>query len=310
MKVCLLGCYGFLGSHILRHLVDEGHAVTGIDRLAFIPEWRKHIIPAGFQSATAELIDHSAVIETHLNNSDVIIFAAGNPAPASTSFDLLFGEEFRVLVNILECLAKHNRKARLVFISSGGTVYGRRERGSLCREHEALHPISMYGVLKAACENAIGAYMAQYGLQATILRVANPYGTGQNPDARQGFIPVVLKKLILNEEIRLFGDGNARRDFIYIDDLMRFISCVLKTATSETVFNVGSGKGVSMNAVIRQAAEIAGGKPKIRRLDNRPQDLDWNALSVEKAERCFGWRPSVSLEDGLRSTYRWLEKIL
>jgi len=310
MKVCLLGCYGFLGSHILHHLVSGGHDVTGIDRIASVPEWRKHLVPSAFKAVTAELVDCHANLGAHLDHSNVIIFAAGNPSPAGSSFDLLFGEELRVLVNILEYIAQHNKEARLIFISSGGTVYGRRVYGTLCCEHEALDPISMYGVLKVACENAIGAFMAQYGIQATILRVANPYGTGQNPDGVQGLIPVVIKKLILNEEIMVFGDGRVYRDFIHIDDINRMLGSILKAETNETVINVGSGKGVAIRDVIQLAAEITGHVPKIRHLPMRPQDLEWNALSIERAEHCFGWRPEVPLEDGMRSMYRWLRQFM
>ena len=220
MKVGVLGCHGFIGSHILRRLTDIGVDVIGIDRYASIPPWRKEIIPSEFKSINGDLLDVS-YMEENLQKIDVIIFACGNPSPASASFDLLFSEELRIVVNILDFMVAKNQNAKLIFISSGGTIYGRRPHGSLCDENDPLDPISMYGVMKVACEKSVGAYSAQYGLKSVILRVANPYGIGQNPNGNQGLIPVVLNKLFFDDEIKIWGSGEIFRDYFFIEDLWK-----------------------------------------------------------------------------------------
>lgn len=309
MTVGLLGCYGFLGSHILKALCDANIAVTGIDRYNSVPAWRKAIVPPGFKATPGDLMDEQTHAET-LGTVDAIVFAAGNPVPTSTSFDLLFGEELRIVVNLLAFLARENPGAKLVFISSGGTVYGDRPIGALCREDEPLSPVSLYGVMKAACENAIRVYARRYGLNATILRAANPYGPGQNPKAAQGLVPVVLYKLISGEKIDIWGDGHVYRDYFYVEELGRLVAMIVQGGFSGGTFNAGSGRGVSVMEIVELAAAVTGRVSDIRFHPPRPQDLHWNALSTEKTRQQFGWEPRVPLEEGLAETARWIRACL
>jgi UDP-glucose 4-epimerase len=308
MKVGILGCHGFIGSQILRRLIDIGVDVIGIDRYASIPPWRKEIIPPEFKSINGDILDVS-FMEENLQKIDVIIFACGNPSPASASFDLLFGEELRIVVNILDYMASKNQNARLIFISSGGTIYGRRPHGVLCHENDLLDPISMYGVMKVACEKSVGAYSAQYGLKSVILRVANPYGIGQNPNGNQGLIPVVLNKLFFDNEIKIWGSGDIFRDYFFIEDLSNLVALIIKNHEVTGIYNVGSGKGVSTLEIINLAADIANRKPRIKYLKARPQDLEWNALSINKTCKKFGWDLKVPLEVGIRKMYEWIQKV-
>lgn len=309
MKVGILGCHGFIGSHILRKLTDIGVDVIGIDRYASIPSWRKIIIPPTFMAVTGDLLEVD-VIEENLLKVDVIIFSAGNPSPASVSFDLLFNEELKIVINILDFMAMKNKSAKLIFISSGGTVYGRRSRGVLCHEEDSLDPISMYGVMKAACENSIRVYTRQHGIDAVILRVANPYGPGQNPNANQGLIPVVIKKLFTGEKINIWGDGHIYRDYFFIEELCNLIAMIVQKDYESGIYNVGSGKSISILDIVELAAAVTGCTPDIQFHPPRPQDLKWNALSIEKTRKQFGWHPSVSLEEGIRRTCLWLENSL
>ncbi|MFC1516100.1 NAD-dependent epimerase/dehydratase family protein [Thermodesulfobacteriota bacterium] len=309
MKVGLLGCYGFIGSHILKTLSDQNIAVVGIDRYATVPSWRKGIVPPNFKAIAGDLIDEQIFVET-LDTAETIIFAAGNPVPATHSFDLLFGEELRIVINLLEFMAKENPNARLVFISSGGTVYGHRPEGTFCHEDEPLAPVSFYGVMKAACENSIRVHARQFGLGATILRVANPYGPGQNPNANQGLIPVVIKKLLAGEKINIWGDGHIYRDFFFVEDLCSLIAMIVQKNYDGGIYNVGSGKGTSVLDIVKLAAAVTGCTPDIQFHPPRPQDLKWNALSIEKTRKLFGWEPGVPLEEGIVETTKWIKMCL
>jgi len=309
MKVGLLGCHGFIGSHILRTLTDRNIAVVGIDRYGTVPTWRKGIVPLYFNAIAGDLIDEQIFTET-LCAVETIIFAAGNPIPASKSFDLLFGEELRIVINLLEFMLKKNPKARLVFISSGGTVYGHRSEGTLCKEDEPLAPVSLYGVMKAACENSIRVYAKQFGLKAAILRVSNPYGPGQNPNANQGLIPVVIKKLLTGEKINIWGDGHIYRDYFFIEDLCNLIAMIIQKDCEGGVYNVGSGKGISVLDIVKLAAAVTDCTPDIQFHPSRPQDLRWNALSIQKTRKQFGWQPGVSLVEGITETAKWIKMCL
>lgn len=308
MKVGILGCYGFIGSHILKRLVENNVDVIGIDRYDSIPPWRKGIIPSGFKSIKGDLLDIDC-IEENLAKVDVVIFACGNPNPSSSSFDLLFSEELRTLINILDFMVTKNRKAKLIFISSGGTVYGHHTYGTLCHEDDPLEPISMYGVMKLAGEKSIGTYSSQYGLKSIILRVANPYGIGQNPNGNQGLIPVVLKKLFLGDEINIWGSGDIFRDYFFVEEFSDLIAQIVQKDETAGIYNVGSGKPASTLEIINHAADIVNCKPCIKYLKARPQDLKWNALSIDKICRQFDWAPKVSLEAGILKTFEWIRNL-
>jgi UDP-glucose 4-epimerase len=309
MKVGVLGCYGFIGSNVLRRLLEMDVEVVGIDRHASIPPWRRENIPGSFPAICADLLDWSS-IEDHLVAVDLIVFAAGNPVPSSTSFDLLFNEEFRIILNLLDFMVEKNSNARLLFISSGGTVYGRRAHGVLCSEADPLEPVSLYGAMKLVCEKAIGVYGAQYGLKTIILRLANAYGFGQNPKGRQGLICVVLKRLLMDEEINIWGNGLSYRDYVFIEDVNDLVELLVKNEGITGIYNVGFGRGVSTLEIIDLASRISGRKPSLRFLEARSQDLDWNALSIVKATREFGWKPRVPLDVGVRRMHNWMVKLL
>jgi len=309
MRVSVLGCYGFIGSHILSQLVKSGINAIGIDRYDSIPPWRKETIPPEFKIIKGDLLDVS-LIERDIQGVDMLIFACGNPSPTNSSFDLLFSEELRTLVNILGFIAIKSPNTRLIFISSGGTVYGPRATGHLCCEDESLEPISMYGVMKLAAEKTIGSYSAQYGLKSIILRLANPYGIGQNPNGSQGLIPVVLKKLFLGEKISVWGSGDIFRDYFFVEDLSKLIMQILQNNQATGIYNVGSGKATSTIEIINHAADIANCKPIIDYLEARPQDLKWNTLSIDKTCKQFKWRPEVDLKEGMLRTSEWIRQLI
>ena len=307
MRIGLLGCYGFIGANILKRLIESNHDVVGVDRYVSVPQTRSNLVPAGFKAISADIIDATSFV--HLRDVEVIIFAAGNPAPASSSFDLLFGDELRVIVQLLEFMAHDNPTAKFIFISSGGTVYGPKDNNEFCFESEKLHPVSLYGVMKASCEIAIEAYAYQYGLKSIILRVANPFGIGQDPNANQGLIPVVLKKLILGEEIKVWGKADTYRDYFFIDDFCDLIERIIIKDTVEGIYNVGSGKAVSIMEIITVAAEISKTQPQIKFEAARSQDIRWNVLSIEKAHNILHWEPKTSLEAGISKVYNWINNL-
>ncbi len=302
MRVVLLGCHGFIGSHILKALSDQQVRVSGIDRYDTVSFWRKDIVPEGFKATCGDLVDDD-IYTGNLEDADTIIFAAGNPIPANRSFDLLFGVELRIVIKLLEFLADRNPNARFIFISSGGTVYGERPEGTLCREDDLLEPISLYGVMKLSCEKSIEVYAQKHKLRATILRVANPYGPGQNPNAGQGLIPVVIKKLLAGQSLDIWGDGRTFRDYFFVEDLAQFIAMIVQKDHEGGIYNVGSGKGgVSALEIIDLAASATGCEPIIRFHPLRSQDLHWNALSIDKINQEFGWQPKVPIDKGIEIT--------
>ena len=196
---------------------------------------------------------------------------------------------------------------RFVFFSSGGTVYGDGRPGERFCEDAPLSPKSYYGISKRMVEEFIQFEHRTDGLTYLILRPSNPYGPGQRPDGRQGLVAVALGKVLSGETLEVWGDGEAVRDYIYIDDLSAIVSRLLLADVSKEVINIGSGIGHTVNEVL-DAIRTATGRPlAVRYLEKRKADVSSVVLSVEKLSR-FVELERVGLQEGIRRFYAYLQR--
>jgi len=194
---------------------------------------------------------------------------------------------------------------RVVFVSSGGTVYGVPTSVPISEDHPTT-PICSYGIVKLAVEKYLHLFRHLHGLESVVLRLANPYGERQHPQASQGVIAVFLAKALRGEPLDIWGDGSVVRDYVYISDVVRALLAAMVYEGVHRVFNIGSGHGSSVNEVVA-AIETAIGVPAERRyLDARPFDVQTNVLSIERAQRELSWTPQVELLEGISSTAAWL----
>jgi UDP-glucose 4-epimerase len=196
--------------------------------------------------------------------------------------------------------------ARVVFISSGGTIYGVPNRIPV-DENKSTDPLCSYGISKLAIEKYLALFNHLYGLNYVILRPSNPYGRYQNPQAIQGVISVFCNKMIKNEVVNIWGDGSVIRDYIYIDDLVEALVLAgeSESALSE-IFNIASGVGLSLNALIGRIEKVLGKKAKIERSYSRSLDVPEIVLDVAKAKRIINWQPKIDITSGLKKTHYWL----
>lgn len=199
---------------------------------------------------------------------------------------------------------------RTVFLSSGGTVYGRTTGAAVGEEHPA-NPIGVYGMGKLATEQYAGLLQRTHNFDIRIARLSNPYGTNINRGRAQGAASIFARQIIARDEICLMGDGSVVRDYIDVENAARALYLLMRVeltdVSSSTIFNVGSGEGLSLVELITLLEEIIGVQARIRRVGGRHFDVPYNVLDIRKIGLIAGWRPSIGTRDGLA---RLVKKIL
>ncbi len=300
MKVLIIGGTGFIGTHIVDQFIPLSADIIVLSRSG---ECLRPPLP-NVTYITGSLSDRSS-LKKALNGVDTVVHAASSTVPSTANKNPVHDIESNLIATVI--LLEEMRKAdvkRLVFISSGGTVYGIPQHLPISETHP-LKPISSYGIVKVAIENYIQMEAAQHGLAYVILRAANPYGPRQNGKGVQGVIGTFLHKIINNEEIEIWGDGSVIRDFIYIEDLAR----LCRSAAIEDlngIYNVGSGAGHSLNEIIEIISTVMGRNIVPSRIEARAYDVPKSVLDISCAQQAFNWSPLVNLEQGIRETLKWL----
>lgn len=194
---------------------------------------------------------------------------------------------------------------KLVYLSSGGTVYGNPHYVPINEAHPT-DPISSYGITKLAIEKYIQMFARQKKFHASILRVSNPFGEFQSFSDGQGVISTFLWKALNGETIEIWGDGKAVRDYIYVGDVCDAIIAALGYRGQKITFNIGSGAGLSVLDILRSIEKIVGFSADVRHLDTRPTDVRVSVLDCVLALEEMGWKASTTLLDGLLKTKEWM----
>lgn len=299
MKTLVLGGCGFIGSHLVDTLLSSGHKVRVLDRG---PELYRAPLP-NVDYRLAAFSDLSSLAEA-LEDVEVVYHLISTTVPSTSNLDPIADVQDN-LINTLRLLQLMVQKhiPKIVFLSSGGTVYGIPDAVPISENH-LLHPICSYGVVKVAIENYLHMFHQLHGLEFVILRASNPYGERQGHTGVQGVIGTSIAKILANEPIEIWGDGNIVRDFIYVSDLAEF--CVLAGQTHVTgTYNAGSGIGYSINEIVDTLSRITEKRMKSINKIGRVYDVPEVVLDIAQATKVFGWQPKVSLESGLALTWNW-----
>jgi len=303
MKVLVLGGNGFIGSHVVDQLLAIGHKVRVFDRS---PErYRKPLKQVEYR--TGHFGDTFQMAEA-LQGVDAVCHLISTTVPGTSNLDPVADVQSN-LVNTLYLLEQMRKKGvrRILYLSSGGTVYGNPESSPVSEDHP-LMPISSYGVVKVAIEKYLLMYQQLYGLQPIVLRPSNPYGIRQGHTGVQGLIGTFLSRALAGETLEIWGDGSIVRDYICISDLVRL--CV-KALDSDVcgVFNAGSGDGHSINDIISMIRYLSNEDLQINYSEGRSFDVKEVVLDISRASRQFNWQPEVTLLDGMRAQFSWLKSL-
>ena len=301
MKVLLVGGSGFIGSHLCDVLLRGGHEVRVYSR-----ELEKYRQPlAEVEYMLGDFSDQFALSEA-LIGIDCVVHLISSTVPGTSNIDPAADIATNLVptVNLLD-LMRHTGPSRLVFLSSGGTVYGDPESLPVAEDHP-LRPTCSYAIVKIAIEQYLAMYRKLYGIQSIVLRASNPYGPRQGRLNVQGLIATFLSRVHEGKPLEIWGDGEIVRDYFYVSDLAELC---LRAVESEAfgIYNAGSGIGTSINEVLELVAKVTGIEPEVRKLPSRKFDIGQIYLDIRAAQDTFSWQPEVELRDGIARHWQWLK---
>lgn len=299
-KCLVLGAAGFMGTHLCAALSRAGYRVRAFDRPV-----APHVAEARSRTAI-EWMYGDFVNRDDLGRAiadcNTVFHLISTTLPKTSNDNPYYDVDTNLkgTLHLLD-LARAMRVQRIVFVSSGGTVYGRPASIPISESH-ATNPICSYGVIKLAIEKYLSYYSDVHGVPSVVLRVANPYGEGQRPDAAQGAIAVFLAHAMAGREIEIWGDGSVVRDYLHVSDLVDMLIRASQYQGNHVVVNVGSGRGRSITEIL-DMIQLLLARP-VRRvfMPARAFDVPVNVLDCSLARQLFNWVPRVSLEDGLAHT--------
>ncbi|MGE1175779.1 NAD-dependent epimerase/dehydratase family protein [Pseudomonas sp. BW7P1] len=308
MKILIFGGGGFIGSAIADRLLADGHSLRIFERPR-VEAYRKFETTESVEWVTGDLMSKHDVTEA-IDGMDAVLHLVSTTLPKTSNDDPIYDVQSN-LVATLQMLEAMVTKgvSRIVFISSGGTVYGAPNYLPVDEKHPTDPQVS-YGITKLAIEKYLLMYQHLHGIKATVLRVTNPYGERQRVETAQGAVGVFLSRALKNESIQVWGDGSVTRDYIYVSDVAEAFALALKYEGPHSVFNISSGKGVSINELIERIETVLGGAIDKLYLSGRSYDVPINVLDNTLAAQELNWTPKVGLEEGLNLTSAWMKRTL
>lgn len=305
MKCAVLGGTGFIGSHLINALIAQGYEVSSLTR--HIPSQNTILSDEAMAQVRWHMGDYEnrEDVKETLEGADICFHLISSSLPGNSNKDPSWDISTNVCnsLQVMELAVSLGLKG-LYFVSSGGTIYGDPQVLPIPEEHP-LEPTCSYGVSKLAIEKYLALFERLYRLPYKIIRLANPYGPGQDVNKAQGAVSVFIERSRNRLPIEIWGDGSNVRDYIYIDDAIRGIIALMGYEGKQRIFNLGSGQGRSLLEVIAEISKWVDPMPDVKFLPAREFDLKANVLDISKAQSCFGFEPIVPFDNGIRRTLEW-----
>ncbi len=299
----VIGGGGYIGSHLVPLLLATGRRVTVLDCKTAPPSHlsREAVFVTGDFACREQICP---LLDFH----EEVIHLAYTTVP-NTSFDNPLGDLLQNLPSAVQLFSEAAvRKLRLIFVSSGGTIYGEALNLPISEDHP-VNPISPYGVTKLTLEKYAHLFAVTKGLKVICVRPANAFGVGQAPYTGQGFIATAIASALSGRPVRIFGQRGTVRDYIYVTDIASGIVHALERGRLSEIYNIGSGEGRSNMDIIEASAPLLkalGHDIEVEHLPERVFDVQANVLCSKKLKEHTGWMPKVNFCDGLEKTICWL----
>jgi UDP-glucose 4-epimerase len=313
MRVLVTGGAGFIGSHIVDALLASGHEPSVVDDLS---SGSRENLPEGVPVFEADIRDRTALAAAFEGSRpEAVCHHAAQVSVGRSVNDPAADAEINI-VGMLNVIAEAVRVGadRFVFASSGGALYG--ETSEAADESTPATPISPYGIAKWMGERYLGWAAAEWGLAAVSLRYSNVYGPRQSLEGEAGVVAAFCRDLEAGKPLRIFGDGLQTRDFVYAGDVARANLAALEKAQKGQcpAINVCSGAAIDINVLAEMLSELVAERMGRDRLETEPPgheqaragDIRHSLLDPSAAAQLLGWRPRVTLREGLEETVAWL----
>jgi UDP-glucose 4-epimerase len=306
MKVLVTGGAGFIGSHVVDRLVEEGHDVVVVDNLA--TGKRKNVNRA---ASLYKLDILSRRLERVFRNErpNIVIHLAAQVSVRRSVDDPVVDAQVNVLgtLNVLQQAVKHGAR-KVVFSSSGGAIYGEQEIYPAPESHPT-NPLSPYGISKLCGEHYLSYFQRVSGIQAVSLRYANVYGPRQDPDGEAGVVAIFIQRMLNNEQPIINGNGRQTRDFVFVDDVAE-ANLAAMGQEAQGVYNVGTGTETSINELFRMLAELTGSHCKEVHGPAKAGEQMRSVVDASKIKQELGWDSRVDLAEGLKKTVAYFREKL
>ena len=305
-KALVTGGAGFIGSHLVDGLLSRGYDVAVVDNLSS-GQLRNLNHQATFYHA--ELNDARLNQIVQRERPEIVFHLAAQSSVRQSAIDPVADADANVMGTIrLIAAAAAEGVEKFVFSSTGGAIYGDPETIP-CNEHTPVNPLTPYALSKYVGEQYLELFHETYGLDYTILRYANVYGPGQNPDGEAGVIAIFTGMMLGDRRPQIFGDGLQERDFIYVSDVVQANLAAINRGHGKT-YNIGTGQQVSVARIYEMLQEITGFDQEPDYRPRRTGEVLHIALDSTRAEKELRWSPEVSLEEGLRRSVDYVRAAL
>ena len=307
MHILISGGAGFIGSHLVRLLLDRKHTIVVLDNLSAGAS--EHLMGLDVAFWKQDICKSDIVQQIVFEKFDVIVHLAAQTMVDASIKDPIYDASENIMgtLNVLE--AARQCGARVIFASTAAAYGDVVEDNLPVLESHELSPQSFYGLTKVGVEKYLALYHRHYGLDYVVCRFANVYGERQGDKGEGGVISIFAKRIAAGKDITIYGDGTQTRDFVYVGDIARGICKAMTTENVNTVYNLSTQTETSLLDLVKIMGKVSGCDivPKFGPV--REGDIYRSMLSNQKAKEGLGWEPQVSLTDGLRRTMAYFQGI-
>jgi len=307
VNILVTGGAGFIGSHLVDHLVSKKHNLIVLDNLSTgeLSNIKQHIESGRIVFIEGD-IRNSRAISRATRSVDAIIHLAALISVEESKLEPILYHQVNVTGTLKLLKAAVKSKVKHFIFTSSAAVYGNPVKLPI-NENHPLNPISIYGATKIAAEQYIKTYSNLHGLKTTILRIFNAYGPRQKYNPYAGVITIFINNALNNKPLIIYGDGNQTRDFIYVKDVAKAIELAIESQT-QGIFNIATGKPTTINQLASTIRELVNPKIEILHDKPRPGDIYHSYADVSKAEKELGFKAKIELREGLIETIEYMRK--
>ena len=305
MRILVTGGAGFVGSHVVDRLLEDGHAVEVLDNLS---TGRRERVNAKARLHVCDLRDGRLDEVVATTRPDSIVHVAAQAAVSRSVLDPRFDASVNVLgtIGLLEA-CRHASVRRVVYISTGGAGYGDTDVLPTPEDHP-IRPSSPYGASKVSAERYVDCWAGLTGGRALTLRLANVFGPRQDPAGEAGVVAIFTSRLLADAPCVVNGDGEQTRDYVYVGDVADAVARAVASADATGIANIGTGVETTVNELYRRLARLIGVSRTAEHGPAKPGEQRRSLLDAARAKSLLGWRPSTLLDEGLTQTVAWFRK--